>query len=170
MLMLHIKNATPKDIDLIRELTMQVWPQTYTPILGPVQVQYMLNKFYHPDVLAQQMQDGQNFIVCYSNDVPAAFAAFEEIEQGVFKLHKIYILPGHQGKGIGKYLVDHIAAVISGSGATQLRLNVNRYNKSAIGFYEKIGFKNIGDEDIDIGGGYFMNDHILQLAVPYADR
>ncbi len=168
--MLHIKVAILKDIDLIRELTFLVWPQTYTPILGPVQVQYMLDKFYHPDVIAQQMQHGQTFIICYYNDIPAAFAAFEAIEPGLFKLHKIYILPGHQGKGIGKFMMQYITSTISGYGATRLRLNVNRYNKSAIGFYEKIGFKNLGDEDINIGGGYFMNDHILELPLPYADK
>ena len=42
-------------IPLIRELTMQVWPQTYIPIVGEEQVNYMLNRFYTPEALAQQM-------------------------------------------------------------------------------------------------------------------
>jgi hypothetical protein len=41
---------------------------------------------------------------------------------------------------------------------------VNRYNK-AKGFYEKLGFKVIGKEDIDIGNGYLMNDYVMQLEI-----
>lgn len=163
--MLLIKNAAPADIALIRTLTMQVWPQTYTPILGDTQVQYMLNRFYAPEVLEQQMNSGQQFIICYADDQPSAFAAFEKMDPDTFKLHKIYILPEHQGKGIGKFIIRHIADHMSSIGANRLRLNVNRYNYPAIAFYNKAGFVNIGDEDIDIGNGYFMNDHILELTI-----
>ena len=51
--MLHIRNATTADIPLIRELCLQVWPQTYTPIVGERQVAYMLGLFYSPDQLAK---------------------------------------------------------------------------------------------------------------------
>ena len=149
---------------------MQVWPQTYTPILGDMRVKYMLDKFYHPDVLAQQMNSGQTFIICYSDNEPAAFAAFEQTEPGVHKLHKIYILPQQQGKGIGKFLIRHISDIILQSGGKTLTLNVNRYNYAAIAFYEKLGFLNSGDEDIDIGEGYFMNDHILVLPVAASNK
>lgn len=164
--MLQIRTAATEDIDLIRELTMQVWPQTYTPILGEVQVKYMLDKFYHPAELTRQMNGGFTFLICYSAGQPAAFAAYEALEDGIVKLHKIYILPTHQGKGIGRFLISHISAAVAAGNATVLRLNVNRYNYSAIRFYEKMGFRNAGDEDIDIGGGYFMNDHILDLQLP----
>jgi hypothetical protein len=42
-----------------------------------------------------------------------------------------------------------------------LRLNVNRYNKAKF-FYEKLGFKIIGSEDVDIGNGFYMNDFVMQ--------
>ena len=29
--------------------------------------------------------------------------------------------------------------------------------------YQKAGFHHHAEEDIDIGGGYFMNDHVLDL-------
>ncbi|MGZ8545109.1 MAG: GNAT family N-acetyltransferase, partial [Flavisolibacter sp.] len=49
-------------------------------------------------------------------------------------------------------------------GATVLRLNVNR-NNSARSFYEKLGFEMIGEEDIDIGNGYFMNDYVMEKKI-----
>ncbi len=134
--------------------------------MGERQVAYMLERFYSPDALEEQIKtSGHHFIIGYSDDSPVAFASYSETEPGIFKLHKLYILPGQQGKGIGRYLAGYIAADIKSMGATTLRLNVNRFNHSAKSFYEKTGFKRYKEEDIDIGNGYFMNDHVLELAV-----
>ena len=162
--MLSIKNATVADIELIRTLAMQVWPQTYTPILGPDQVAYMLQQFYTPEALAQQMAQGHRFLIGHYEGEPVAFASFSEVAPHIFKLHKIYLLPGLQGRGIGKAMLAYIVTGIKALGATTLRLNVNIHNHAAKAFYERTGFTHLLDEDIDIGHGYFMNDHVLSLA------
>ncbi len=127
---------------------------------------YMLDRFYSSDALRKQMEeDNHTFIVGYDESEPVAFAAYSEIEQGVYKLHKLYILTTQQGKGIGRAMVNHIVADIKKTGASALRLNVNIYNTPAMSFYERLGFAHFKDEDIDIGGGFFMNDHVLQLTV-----
>jgi diamine N-acetyltransferase len=161
---LIIKNADITDIPLIRELTMQVWPQTYTPILGAIQVDYMLTRFYSPDALEKQMQEmNHSFCICSYDGQPAAFASWSLMEPHIYKLHKLYILPGFQGKGIGRALVNYIIGDVRAKEATMLYLNVNRYNYPAVAFYEQMGFRQLRDEDIDIGGGYFMNDHVLGM-------
>lgn len=164
--MLSVATATEAHIPLIINLTMQVWPQTYVPIIGEEQVAYMLGRFYSPDALEKQMREYHHkIILCYSNDVPVAFAAYSEIEPQVFKLHKLYIIPGNQGQGIGRFIIEHIIADINAHGAATLRLNVNIHNHAAKAFYERIGFTHFKDEDIDIGNGWFMNDHVLELGL-----
>ncbi|MBC7554829.1 MAG: GNAT family N-acetyltransferase [Taibaiella sp.] len=163
--MLNCRNATSDDIDLIIELTMKVWPATYTPILGEEQVAYMLGAFYTPQSLAKQMSQGQQFIICTEYNVPVAFASYSTDVQEIYKLNKLYILPDLQGRGIGTYIIMQLAAAVKQSGPRYLQLNVNRYNTGAIAFYEKAGFINTATEDIDIGNGYFMNDYVLQLAL-----
>ena len=160
---LEITKATTKDIPLIRELNAQVWPQTYIPIIGEEQVGYMLDLFYTPEALAAQMASGHQFIICRHAGVPAAFASYSAIAPEVYKLHKIYILPTMQGKGIGKYMLSYITDDIRAKGGTELRLNVNIHNHAAKAFYERTGFQHYKDEDIDIAGGYYMNDHVLRL-------
>jgi ribosomal protein S18 acetylase RimI-like enzyme len=108
---------------------------------------------------------GHRFIICYSDDVPAAFASYGEIEPGIYKLHKIYILTSQQGKGIGRYMINYIVDELKQEGIGELRLNVNIHNHAAMAFYEKMGFRHVRDEDIDIGNGYFMNDHVLGLMI-----
>ncbi len=108
---------------------------------------------------------GHQFILCFIDEDPVAFASWSETEPHIYKLHKIYILPHLQGIGVGKLMMGYIVNELRKKGATFLRLNVNRYNTSAITFYNKSGFEHFGDEDIDIGNGYFMNDHVLSLRI-----
>ena len=164
--MLTIINATTADIPLIREITFRVWPETYIPILGQQQLEYMLGLFYTPAELTKQMEvSGHNFILCFNYEIPVGFASYSEIEPGIYKLHKLYVLPETQGKGAGQHMVQHILKAIKSAGSSLLRLNVNRYNIKAIAFYNKYGFRHYRDEDIDIGHGYFMNDYVLEIDV-----
>jgi GNAT superfamily N-acetyltransferase len=162
---LTIKAATVADIPLIRTITMQVWPPTYLPIVGQEQLQYMLDLFYAPEALAKQIEEqGHTFILCYYNNEAVAFAAYSETESAICKLHKLYILPGVQGKGIGRFIIAYILRTLKAQGISILRLNVNIYNAHAIAFYTRVGFIHLKDEDIPIGNGYFMNDHVYEIA------
>jgi diamine N-acetyltransferase len=159
----EIRKASLEDIPLIRELTFRVWPQTYAATLSQEQIDYMLELMYSEASLTKQMTvDGCDFIIVFENGNPVGFASFSEAETGVWKLHKIYVLPNQQGKGTGRFVIDYIIKAIKQQGATALQLQVNRYNK-AKEFYEKLGFAVIKIADFDIGNGFFMNDYIMEM-------
>lgn len=159
--MFSIRNASVDDIPLIRELTFQIWPQTYAATLSQEQINYMLEMMYSESSLKKQMNEGAQFITVYGHDKPVGFASFQEISPLAYKLHKIYILPDQQGKGTGRFLIDYILASIKKSGAISLELQVNRHNKARY-FYENLGFEVIMEADFDIGNGYFMNDYVMK--------
>ena len=71
-------------------------------------------------------------------------------------------MPEQQGKGTGKILLEYVINSVKEMGATSLELNVNRFNKARY-FYEKQGFVVTGEQDIDIGGSFFMNDYLMEL-------
>ncbi len=167
--MFKIQSATEKDIPLIRDLTFKVWPQTYAPILSRQQIDYMLEMMYSEYSLQQQMLEGSQFIIVYDEKEPVGFAAYQETIAGTWKLHKIYVLGNQQGKGTGRFVIDHISNEIGRKGATALQLQVNRNNK-ARQFYEKIGFTVIDQVDFDIGNGYFMNDFIMEKKLGRDER
>lgn len=163
--MLNIRKATIEDIPLIQKLTYSVWPQTYASILSQEQIEYMLEMMYSYTSLQKQMDEGAQFIIVNDNNEPVGFASFQETEPAVFKLHKIYVLSNQQGKGTGKYVINHIIDAIRHRGARALQLQVNRHNK-AKDFYEKLGFMVIEEADFDIGNGYFMNDYVMEKRIP----
>lgn len=162
--MLSIKRATIDDIPVIRELTFQIWPATYASILSTEQIAYMLDMMYSKESLTSQFAKGHTFILCYQDNEPVGFASWSAVNDGIYRLHKIYLLPQKQGSGIGKYMIRYIVKDVKKNGGNCLELNVNRYNP-AKHFYEKLGFTIYREEDIDIGSGYFMNDYVLRYNI-----
>lgn len=157
----EIRKATIGDIPLVRDLTFQVWPQTYASILSQEQIDYMLEMMYSPASLEKQMKEGAQFIFVYDGKEPVGFASYQETAPAVYKLHKIYVLPSQQGKGTGRFVIDHIIDEIIKQKAKALQLQVNR-NNNAKSFYERLGFTAIEEIKLDIGNGYFMDDYIME--------
>lgn len=160
----EIQAATENDIPLIRELTFRVWPQTYALLLSPDQISYMLDMMYSEASLQRQMKEGCTFIIVREDNEPAGFASYQQTGPGLFKLHKLYVLPNQQGKGTGRLMIDYIIHEIQQQGATRLQLQVKRDNKARF-FYEKLGFSIIEEADFDIGNGYLMKDYIMQKTI-----
>ena len=159
--MLKIRKASITDIPLIRDLTFRIWPQTYTGLLTPEQIEYMLGMMYSESSLEKQMNSGSQFIFVYDDEEPVGFAAYFSKELSIYKLDKIYILPSQQGKGTGRFVIDYIVDELKKKEASALQLQLKRDNKARF-FYEKLGFKILHEINVDIGNGYFMNDYLME--------
>ena len=158
---IRIRETTKDDIPAIHSLAHAIWPITYKDILSPGQLRYMMELIYGEESLNKQFDLGHHFLIAEENKNQLAFASYNMLKPEVYKLQKLYVLPSAQGRGIGKLLINHIIENIRAEGVTSLLLNVNRDNK-AKQVYEHLGFGVIGEEDIDIGEGYFMNDYIME--------
>jgi diamine N-acetyltransferase len=160
--MILVRKAGADALPTIKNLANIIWPVTYSEIITQQQVDYMMELMYSTAALQKQLQNGHRFIIAYEADKPVAFAAYasKDNQPFIYHLHKIYILPTEQGKGIGKSLMNYIKDDIAP--ANTLQLNVNRKNK-ALQFYQKMGFTIISEEDIDIGNGFYMNDYVMEM-------
>jgi diamine N-acetyltransferase len=158
---LIIRPASFNDIQYIQNIVAKTWPATYKPILGKEQVDYMIGKFYSTPSLEEQMKNRHHFFLALNNYSPVGFASFSHTHAKTYKLHKLYVLPHIQKKGIGKRLLETVETVAKSIGGQVLQLNVNRHNK-AKKYYEKNGFIVVKEEDIDIGNGYYINDYVME--------
>ncbi|MDB5256772.1 MAG: family N-acetyltransferase [Chitinophagaceae bacterium] len=168
--MITITTATAKEYPIIQAIARQTWPEAFGKILSPEQIEYMLTMMYSLSALTEQVQNKHHvFLLVKWEEEPVGYASYELNYQSSSKtkIHKLYLLPAAQGKRIGQLLIQEIGTRAKPDYA--LVLNVNRYN-SAIRFYEKVGFKKTGEETIDIGNGYLMEDYIFEKQLTDANH
>ena len=153
-----------QEVHLIRQLALRIWPNTFKDILSENQISYMLDWMYSEEKLASQLENGHYFFVIEKNNEAVGFLGIEPNfpQNGKLRIHKIYLLPEMQGLGLGKQMIDFAIQRAKGLKLNFLHLNVNRFN-AAVEFYKAIGFKIIGEEDIEIGSGYLMEDFVMEL-------
>ncbi|MFN3999799.1 N-acetyltransferase family protein [Algoriphagus sp.] len=163
--MIQIRTLFKEDLSKVQSIAHRTWPSTFADILSPEQIEYMLNWMYSLEMLESQFEKGHTFLLAEENGEELGFAGFElNVAEGPkAKLHKIYLLPSSQGKGVGKALIFEVADRARKAGQKSLLLNVNKYNQKAIDFYLRVGFQEIYKEVIDIGNGYIMDDVVMEL-------
>ena len=156
---LTYRKAAENDIPIITSLVDRIWRKHYEPIIGAEQVDYMLNKMYHPENIRQQMKEEQHYTLVYDNHTPIGYISVSTKNNKNYFLHKFYVESGERRKGIGSQILRHILNELKT--IETIELTVNRQNYKAINFYFKMGFVIKAVEDFDIGNGYFMNDFVM---------
>ena len=161
--MITLRKAKEEDLEIIRDIAAGTWPDAYLNIIGQAQIDYMLEKMYNRGELLKQLMDGHIFLIAEDNENQYGFAGYSIIghDERIYKLHKLYVLPSAHGKGVGKILINEVFNQVKDAGASALELNVNKHNK-AKDFYLKGGFTVKESVKLDIGGGYFMDDYVME--------
>jgi len=159
----QIREATAEDASLIQSMAEEIWYPTYSPILSQEQIRYMLDYIYDLQTITSQIvEKKQTYLLLYHQEQLVGFCAFaprsENLE--VYKLHKLYCLVSTKGKGFGKALSQEVERRVMAAGKSIVELNVNRFNP-AKGFYERMGYEVVYEEDIPIGE-YWMNDFVMR--------
>lgn len=168
--MIKIKKASSEDLQTIHDMAQVVFRHTYRDILSPEQMEYMMDMMYSMPNLYRQLEEGHQYYLAYDKESPCGYVSVQYdgtdpagIE--VFHLHKIYVMPDAQGKGVGLKLFrtveDHVRREAAGVSA-RIELNVNKFN-SAVDFYRHIGMRVLLEEDFPIGNGFYKTDYIMGL-------
>ena len=168
--MIRIQKASSEDLQTIHDMAQVVFRHTYRDILSPEQMEYMMDMMYSMPNLSLQLEEGHHYYIAYEGDTPRGYVSvqYEGPDPDgiqVFHLHKIYVMPDAQGKGVGLKLFqtvkDHARAGSSGKPA-RIELNVNKFNK-AVEFYRHLGMRVLVEEDFPIGNGFYKTDYIMGL-------
>ena len=133
--MITISEAGLNDIKTIQKITNITWPITYGEILSKEQLDYMLDLFYSDEALTKQIQNKEQlFYLISDSEATIGFIGIEHNykNEPATKIHKIYLLPETQGKGIGKKVIDEIGKLALDNKSTALILNVNRFNTALL--------------------------------------
>jgi ribosomal protein S18 acetylase RimI-like enzyme len=157
--------ATETDIPLLRNLAQRIWHECYPGIISAQQIDFMLGWMYGPDEIQAQMRAGVPWEIVEDDGAAVGFLSFSLEPDGRAKLHKMYLLPSHQRRGIGQQLLAHVCDRARALGAREVWLQVNKLNAQAVGAYLKAGFHIEKEAVFDIGHGFVMDDYVMARSV-----
>ena len=160
---IRIEPAGEEHVAAIQTLAGVIWRACYPDLITHEQIDYMLGRMYSPGTLRDELGSQG---ICYerllAGDELIGFAAYGPAGQpDAFKLHKLYLHPAWQGRGLGSQLLRHCEDAARISDAGRLLLNVNKRNERAIAVYRRNGFNVIESVTVDIGGGFVMDDYVM---------
>jgi ribosomal protein S18 acetylase RimI-like enzyme len=124
---------------------------------------------YDPERIRRDLAEGVAFFWIVDAGRRAGFLAAGPVEPGSpCPLHKCYLLPETQGRGIGSKALDRLCTRLAADKVSAIELRVNRHNRPAIGFYGKNGFVTYAEDCREIGGGFVMDDFLMrrELSAP----
>lgn len=167
---MRIRQATLEDIATIQAMADVVFRKTYAEILSPEQMEYMIHWMYSTESLTEQIAGkDKKFFIALDGDVPCGYVSVElermqDDGTPLFHLQKIYVMPEHQGRGVGRQLFTFLVSHLQewSPRGFRMELNVNRTNR-AVGFYERMGMRRDRQGDFPIGNGFYMNDYIYVM-------
>ena len=156
---------TSEEIEQVAELAHKIWREHYNPIVGNAQVEFMLEKFQSPNPISKQIQEDNYFYyLLQDSGKNVGYCAFQARGDSLF-LSKIYVDSSERGRGFGRAIMEFAKESAIKLGLKTLSLTVNKDNSDSIAVYKKIGFKVVEEICPDIGGGYVMDDYVMELTL-----
>ena len=145
-----------------------IWREHFTPIIGEAQTDYMLKKYQSAEQICEDIK--QNGYVYFTaehikNSELIGYCASQPKEDYML-LSKIYVRKDYRGIGVARSFLDEVVALCRFEyGFEKIRLAVNKRNDNSIAAYKKMGFETIDSVRTDIGGGFFMDDFVMELSL-----
>ena len=161
---INIRKTQKKDREEIKDLVKKTWVDTY--VYGNIKKEDILNFFkkskkklpIKPQIISPAYSNIHSYVAIYNKKIVGVLTLIEK--KDYFYLKQLYILPSFQNKKIGSLLLRKAFSIASTS--SKIHLEVASYNKKAIGFYKKNGFRRTRKK-----GDFLIGDKIIPLSFLY---
>jgi diamine N-acetyltransferase len=156
---------SPADLEQVAALACEIWQEHYPPIIGAAQTAYMLEKFQSVPALAAQIQAGcLYYLLRDENGRDLGYLALQPLPDELF-LSKLYVLAARRREGHARAGLVFAREMARSLNLPRIMLTVNRHNAAALAAYARLGFALAGDVVTDIGRGFVMDDHRLEILI-----
>jgi GNAT superfamily N-acetyltransferase len=131
----EIRDALPDDalaLEALQRRSSDVWEDDRVQLAA------------HPDAIEpphQAIADGRVRVAIDGNGRPVGFSVALPAEDGAYELDDLFVEPDWMGFGVGRLLVEDVAARAAIEGAISITVTAN---PRALGFYERLGFRSTG--------------------------
>ncbi len=153
---------TEQEIQTLAGLAKTIWNECFVGIISRGQIAYMVEKFQSAGAIAAQIQtDGYAYFLVRGAGGPMGYMGLQA-RDGKMLLSKLYFLPECRGTGAAQQALAFAEAYAAENGCGVLWLTVNRHNTRAVAAYQKRGFQTVRTQVADIGGGFVMDDFVME--------
>lgn len=156
--------ATDVALDRIAALANEIWHEYYVPLIGLEQVNYMISHFQCYPELKKQVAQGYEYFQIFSGEHVAGYVGIRAEQDALF-LSKLYIHKEFRGQHLTRHTMEFLLNLCRERSISKIWLTCNRHNEQSLAIYKHFGFEITREEKTDIGGGYQMDDYILELVV-----
>ena len=162
----------PSDFAVIAALAREIWLAHYTSIISTEQIEYMLDGRFTPANLQRYIDAPDRWMyVLRLEHAPVGYCSYALTNQPrEMKLEQLYLRPALHGRGLGRYMLEHVYREARERTCDTLILQVNKHNTTAIDVYRRSGFEVREEIVLDIGQGYVMDDFIMQKRIDPSSR
>lgn len=148
-----IRRWTLRDIPAVQQVLLTTWRATYGSFIPSDDIESYFSEHYGEDAFAELFDTpGVDGFVAEEPEGIIGFARtrFDEKTRRFYVI-SMYVLPGHQGKGIGHGLLKASEGRARAVGADRLWLGVMSQNTAALEWYKRNGFSFVEDEPFTMG-------------------
>ncbi|WIY63068.1 GNAT family N-acetyltransferase [Bacillus arachidis] len=145
-----VRDMNARDIIAVQEVAKVAWHDTYRGLI-PQEIQdKFLGQAYSFEMMKRRLEHSHLFVVEVDDQV-VGFANFSPIKyQNEAELGAMYLLPEHQGKGIGTALLQRGITYLEG--VRKIYIHVEAANEKGKRFYEAKGFAALEQFEEDFEG------------------
>jgi ribosomal protein S18 acetylase RimI-like enzyme len=145
-----------------------IWHEFFVTIITGEQIDYMVARFQSvPALTGQIANQGYEYYFLNAAGVNVGYLGIKA-EAGKLFLSKIYLLKQYRGQGYASAVFAFLENICRARNLQSIWLTVNRHNGDSIAVYQKKGFRVIREQAADIGGGFVMDDYVMEKVVAAA--
>jgi len=158
---IHIRQATVDDAKLLTDLSYTTFWDAFAhhPKNAPDDLAHYMRQAFSSEQITAELSDPKSIFLIASIDEKAAGYAklvVDNTEPGItatrpIELSRLYSHQEFLGKGVGQNLMDACFERAKNDGHDVMWLGVWEYNPRAQRFYEKNGFRVVGNHTFQLG-------------------
>lgn len=160
---MNIRHAEFEDIEEIQDVAMESWLDTYSGIIPEENIKEIVDSWYDSKDLKQQVKDPLFFVAEENGEITGFIHASVKDERA--HLHRLYLRPENQGKGLGTRLYEKAEDMIKETDARFIRLEVMSENSKGLDFYTSKGFELEKEEKVELNQTEVMQKVLVKKLV-----
>ncbi|HYI14458.1 MAG TPA: GNAT family N-acetyltransferase [Thermomicrobiales bacterium] len=135
-----VRTARSDDVPAVQRVAAVTWRATYAGQIPEADIaQFLESAYSERNLTAALSRLADGFIVAESDGVATGYAMAGLNREGEPELYALYVLPEHQGAGVGQALWDAAKAALAVQGYSRMCCWVLAGNDRARHFYERQG-------------------------------